>query len=604
MVTENDKPANSLEQATGSPGSVRLVVTGPSEGKTRDHVIPAPFAIVGRSAKCDVRLKSPDVSFRHAYLQFIGGRILCVDLHSRNGTHWEDGPKQADWLTSGRCVRIGPYSIRLAGNECDSEDPLCDFLPNFHPLEKYSGELGPLPHMEIEFLNGSTQRRLWRVNSILTLIGRAPSCKLCFETQSVSAVHCSLLLTPSGLWVVDLLGRGGAKVNHRRVLCARLTHGAKLKVGGVCMRIRSDSPQNSDDTSQSPETCESLIERVMASGLLSHEEIGNVRTKWDVSTLTRENLLSILTDEKMITPWQARQIISPRGRQLVLEGRYTLRERLGAGGMGTVYRAFDAHLRRDVAIKFPTNRTPATSLLLKRFRREAVISRKLQHPNIVRALEVGRGGRFLVLEYIAGENLKRLLKRSGARPPAVAVNYIAQVTEALEVACQNGIIHRDIKPSNILVTPDGTVKLLDLGLARLKTDGVGSLDDGDESLEQLTHAGIKLGTVRYMAPEQAQDSRLADTRSDIYSVGCTLYELLAGSPPFEAESPVKILLKHAREPVPPIPGLDDKLAAVLRKALAKDPADRFQTPSELLNRLRDWQHSTGNSRHTPGGVRS
>ncbi len=263
-------------------------------------------------------------------------------------------------------------------------------------------------------------------------------------------------------------------------------------------------------------------------------------------------------------------------------GPYVIHEEIRRGGMGAVYRARHTLLNRVVALKvLPPDRFRDPHALA-RFRREMESAGAIDHPNLVHASDAGESGgtHYLVMEYIDGLDLDRLVREHGPLPVPTACEIVRQAAQGLEHARQKGLVHRDVKPSNIMLTRDGRVKLLDLGLALLR--------DGRAQGVHLTDSGVVLGTVAYMAPEQASEPHGVDIRADLYSLGCTLYFLLAGRPPFGGNgdlSPIKTLLAHAHEPAPPIqairPEVPESLAAVLERLMAKSPVDRFQTPSEV-----------------------
>ncbi|QDU60840.1 Serine/threonine-protein kinase PknB [Planctomycetes bacterium Pan216] len=332
---------------------------------------------------------------------------------------------------------------------------------------------------------------------------------------------------------------------------------------------------------------------VLKSELVSPEDLERVcRDIDDLKRQDAEDLAERLVRHGLLTEWQARQIHTSRGRRLVIDHRYRLLDKLGEGGMGAVFAARDTITKRTVALKIPrpdkVSRNPNT---LKRFRREAVANARLEHPNIVRALRIGTDGRlhYIAFELVAGEDFEELVTRLGVVSAEQATDYIAQAADGLACIHRHGVIHRDLKPSNLLVTPEGEVKILDLGFARLTGGHEGDGSDGTA----LTKTGILVGTLDYMAPEQAEDTRQADIRSDIYGLGCTFYELLAGHPPFEADSDFDMLMKHVNDPIVPIEGLDPSLMAILAKMLAKKPADRYATPDELHDALRGWQRRIG-----------
>jgi serine/threonine-protein kinase len=291
-----------------------------------------------------------------------------------------------------------------------------------------------------------------------------------------------------------------------------------------------------------------------------------------------------------LTPFQINQVLAGRGADLVL-GQYVLLERLGEGGMGTVYKARQQTLDRIVAIKVIRKERLSNPILAKRFVREVQAAAQLSHPNIVMAYDADQIGAtsFLVMEYVEGTDLGRLVKQSGPLPVAQACDFIRQAALGLQHAHDKGMVHRDIKPSNLLVTKPtspgnafGQVKILDMGLARLQ-------ETDENSGTALTHEGSVVGTPDFIAPEQAMDSHLVDIRADIYSLGCTFYYLLAGQVPFPGGTALEKLLKHRLEPPTPIeqlrPEVPPHVAAVLRRMLAKRPEERYQTPAAVAAAL-------------------
>jgi serine/threonine protein kinase len=275
---------------------------------------------------------------------------------------------------------------------------------------------------------------------------------------------------------------------------------------------------------------------------------------------------------------------SKQAPQNIRLGRYQVIRHLATGGMSAVYLAHDPQRGRDVAIKVLPREMADRPGAVERFRAEAVHAARLRHENIVTLYDFGehQGVYFLVLEYVDGTDLLAYITRKKRLEPREARYITAQAAKALHHAHKQGLIHRDIKPSNILLArKDGQllVKLSDFGLAR-------HVDD-KEFL--LTREGTTVGTVDYMSPEQGRDSRAADSRSDIYSLGCTLFHMLAGRAPFPEGGLSERLYKHMTEEAPDIrdlnPGVPSWLAEVLRRMLAKDPVDRYQTPKELLKAL-------------------
>ena len=265
-------------------------------------------------------------------------------------------------------------------------------------------------------------------------------------------------------------------------------------------------------------------------------------------------------------------------------GEYRLLEKLGAGGMGEVYKAVHTEMDRVVAVKVLPPGHLHDERAVARFKREIKAVASLSHPNIVQAFDAREieGTRFLVMEYVEGMDLRDVAKRLGPLPIPDACELIRQAALGLQCAHEHGLVHRDIKPGNLMLTAQGQLKVLDLGLARPQAEG----DD------DVTGTGEAMGTADYMAPEQAADSRSVDIRADIYSLGCTLYRLIAGRPPFSGpkySSAVKKLMGHIQDPVPQITRLrgdvPKRLEIVLGRLLAKDPAKRLSTPAELADAL-------------------
>lgn len=263
-------------------------------------------------------------------------------------------------------------------------------------------------------------------------------------------------------------------------------------------------------------------------------------------------------------------------------GHFDLIEYIGGGGMGRVFRATDTRLGRTVALKvLPPEQAAADAV--QRFQNEAQSAARLDHENIARVYYVGedRGLSFIVFEHVDGLNVRSLVEQKGPLPLAEALSYTIQVAEALSHADERGVVHRDIKPSNVLITPEGRVKLIDMGLARLRNT--------DPATADLTQSGVTLGTFDYISPEQARDPRNADVRSDIYSLGCTMFFMLAGHPPFPEGTVLQKLLQHQGDQAPDIrqfrPDLPEDVGQTLRHMMAKDPRHRPATSAELVTEL-------------------
>ena len=289
-------------------------------------------------------------------------------------------------------------------------------------------------------------------------------------------------------------------------------------------------------------------------------------------------------------------IPAPAGLQL---GHFQIEARIGAGGMGAVFHAMDKRLQRGVALKILSPSLSRDETAVQRFQNEARAAARLDHENIARVYFIGeeQGLNFIAFEFITGTNLRELIRERGRIDPNEAVNFVLQIASALRHTSANGVVHRDIKPSNIIITPSGRAKLVDLGLAR---------KESTESTPDLTMAGTTLGTFDYISPEQAKDPRNVDVRSDIYSLGCTLYHMLAGEPPFPDGTVLKKLLDH-QSGEPPDPSKKNRrvsadMSLVCRKMMASDPKRRYQTPDQLTHDLMLIAGSLGLRGISPEGL--
>ncbi|MFN5951843.1 MAG: serine/threonine-protein kinase, partial [Pirellulaceae bacterium] len=285
------------------------------------------------------------------------------------------------------------------------------------------------------------------------------------------------------------------------------------------------------------------------------------------------------------------------GKQL---GHFQLDQLIGGGGMGAVFRGRDLRLQRTVAIKV-VPAAEANLESLQRFQLEAQSAAKLDHPNIARVFDVGESTpwNYIVFEFIEGSNLRDLVTAEGPLSVQESVDYLRQIAEALEHAAARGVVHRDIKPSNILITPQGQAKLVDMGLARWS-------DVPGGTPQEITATGVTLGTFDYISPEQARDPRIADVRSDLYSLGCTWYYLLTGQPPFADGTALQKLLQHGSQK-PPDPramrkDLSGDLVAILSRLMAKKPSQRYQQPRDLIADLDELSRREGLQRGSAGNV--
>ena len=306
--------------------------------------------------------------------------------------------------------------------------------------------------------------------------------------------------------------------------------------------------------------------------------------------------------------WRAEPTEKSLPAELAAHPRYCVGELLGCGGMGDVYRAEHRLMHRTVALKLISANLLSQSSAVERFRREVRAAARLSHPNIVAAHDADQAGdvHFLVMEYVDGLNLAELVERDGPLPVDVACDYIRQAALGLQHAHEKGMVHRDIKPHNLMVTTHGTVKILDFGLATLSAER--RPDDGDntplpdgvfrQSPAPLTRMGTALGTPDYMSPEQADAPQCVDIRSDIYSLGCTLFFLLTGRPPFAGGTRREKLKAHSeRSPAAVDADREDitaALAEVVRRMMAKSPDERFATPQDVAVALAPFAKAAEN----------
>jgi serine/threonine-protein kinase len=280
-------------------------------------------------------------------------------------------------------------------------------------------------------------------------------------------------------------------------------------------------------------------------------------------------------------------------------GHFVIEERIGRGGMGAVFRAIDQKLDRVVALKVLAPEHSRASGAVQRFHNEARAAARLDHENIARVYFFGedQGLQFIAFEFVRGTNIRDFILQKGMLTPPQVVNYALQIAQALRHTHAAGVVHRDIKPSNIIITPSGRAKLVDLGLARQENAAPGS--------QELTVAGTTLGTFDYIAPEQARDPRNVDVRADIYSLGCTLYHMLTGEPPFPSGSMIQKVVDHHRgaAPDPAVlnPAVPPQLSRIVRKMMASNPDERYATPDHLVSELAAVAHAFGLRPEHPDG---
>ena len=338
-----------------------------------------------------------------------------------------------------------------------------------------------------------------------------------------------------------------------------------------------------------------LLRNLTESGLLIDEEVSTFHESLGPRSqpTSAEELAKELVRQNHLTKLQAAAVLKGKTRNLVF-GDYIVLEKIGSGGMGQVFKAKHKPTGKLVAMKVLSAEAISNRRLIERFKKEAKAIGRLKHPNIVRAYEAGKINkiRYLVMEFVDGENMLARVKRKGPLSVDEVVNCVLQASRGLDYAHQKGIIHRDIKPSNLLRDrTNGRVKVVDLGLARVQEP-----EEDSEDQIRLTMAGQMLGTARFMAPEQVEDARKADVRSDIYSLGCTMYYLLCGKAPYSGETIAHTLMAHVSAPIPELcskrSDVPEWLGKVFNRMMAKKPKERYQSMADLVA---DIQHHIAES---------
>lgn len=334
---------------------------------------------------------------------------------------------------------------------------------------------------------------------------------------------------------------------------------------------------------------EQFVQRLVQSGLMTAAEVEEFRSALPLSKRdpTGEDFARELVHARRLTKFQATAVFQGRTQGLIF-GDYRVLDKIGAGGMGMVFKAQHRQTGRVVALKVLSTQATKSSHAVKRFQQEARTAGKLQHPNIAATYETGEvsGTHYLVMQFVSGPDLRTLVKNHHPLPVSDVVNCTLHVARGLQYAHQIGIIHRDIKPANLLLDSNASVLILDMGLARIQ-----NLEDEDEGA-RLTMAGQMLGTPEYMAPEQVDDPRSVSAAADVYSLGCTLFCLAGGEPPFRGRSLADTLTQQVLAPIPSLkakrPDVPDELDALCRRMLAKKPAER-PPMSEVLAVLEKLQ---------------
>ena len=321
------------------------------------------------------------------------------------------------------------------------------------------------------------------------------------------------------------------------------------------------------------------------SQLLSAAQMKTLRQQLTGSKYSAEELANTLVAQNHLTNWQAKQLLKCQ-TGFLLE-HYRLLNPIGRGGMGHVFRGLNSKTKDVVAVKVMVKKLTGNQALVSRFRREIRANARLNCPHIVKSLDAGRVGKtdFMVMEFVNGDQVDRIANRLGRLPAGLACEIVRQIAVGLQHAHEHQMVHRDIKPGNMMVhwldSEEGVVKLMDMGLVLLTSD------DPDE--KTVTRAGQVMGTPDYMSPEQGWDTTQVDIRSDIYSLGCTLFRLLSGSVPFTGTNPLQVLSQRLQRDAPSVKtvceDISDDVAAIVSKMTARDPDSRYQTPNDVAAAL-------------------
>ncbi len=328
---------------------------------------------------------------------------------------------------------------------------------------------------------------------------------------------------------------------------------------------------------------EHFIDSLETSGLVTPAQLSALRDETPPGDA--QTIASDLVNQGLLTQYQADAICTGRFNHLVL-GDYTILDRIGEGGMGQVFKALHRRLDRFAAIKILSDSALHDRRSIERFHQEVRTAAQITHPNIVITYDASEqnGIHYLVMEYVDGQDVATVLEKNGTLSVSQAIDVILQTARGLAYAHSRRIIHRDIKPGNLLLDHQGNVKILDMGLARITSE---KLPLATTAAERLTNAGQVMGTLDFMPPEQAENAQQADERSDIYSLGCTLYLLLVGRVPYPAESFVESIMAHREAPVPSLrarcPNAPEWLEEACRKCMNKRPDDRYQSVTELMD---------------------
>ena len=424
---------------------------------------------------------------------------------------------------------------------------------------------------QLHFLNGPLAGQVVQLPPVKGIvIGRADHCEIPVRVKGVSRTHCQIDFDGEDYQLSDLGSSNGTYVNRKRIEHHRLGPGDRIRLGTVKIDFQFGQ---ADATTTATQKISGATSDTDTSVLYLCDLCG---TSVDLEATDSEAAAHF---EGQIYCERCREAASFLGRQL---GQYQIAEMIAHGGMGTVFRAEHEMLDRTVALKVLRKDLCVDGAAIYRFVRGARVGAQLVHPNIAQLYDVGESGGayYIAMEYIEGPTVFKVLQSLGFNDVTQVLDVGIQIAQALAHAFEKRIVHRDVKPSNIMLAAPGVAKLTDLGIAKFMDEA---------GISSITESGACMGTADYMSPEHISDVRLVDHRGDIYSLGATLYHMLAGQPPFPARN-IMAKLRQVRSAPPPSASRRNSkvpmaLSAAIQKMMAKDPKNRFQTPQELLRAL-------------------